>query len=618
MILWAEDSPFVNKNYDKSIKVDQLFPKDAVIELEKKDSIYSLSINGAVQLLSDSSFVQVILTDEQGCEYVVLESSAMVSGTKSLNFDFYGEESLFMDPIIPIRLNIYIREAELRIACVNMASDFSKEQPINLKKNWTSIRKKQIEYKVKNINKYNADKGVLWRADVTDLSLLSYESKKRALGIKAGISTCGLEYYSSGIFDWGSLPNVSRSIDANNYIDEFDWRNRHGRNWITTVKNQGESGYCWAFSSVALVESMANLYYNQQLNLDLSEQDVGWYTYSGPSGYHGGSVSLALQYIRNNGVIDEATLPFIDSPNAVMPMTRPEGDECVTIPNYHCVSSYTIRQNPDTLRYLLINKGPLSSGFKAQSFSHAMLLVGFGTIFEGDTINFIEDGQFAGQYIGHENPYIGQTYWIFKNSYGVNHAQGHAGYMHFIFPDYSKISDIYYLDLPLTSMNYTGEDVSCEDVDGDGFFFWGLGPKPSGSPEWIPDEPDGDDSDYSLGPMDRYGHLLDLDIIKNDTLFVINDTTWCTRQYTYGTIVIKNNSTLTVSDTIDVYGGTNWIVESGAKLVVDGGCIRNSSIDFKPYSSCEILHNGKIIERSGNRFFMPQQTKINIEYGKIN
>ena len=33
---------------------------------------------------------------------------------------------------------------------------------------------------------------------------------------------------------------------------------------------------------------------------------------------------------------------------------------------------------------------------------------------------------------------------------------------------------------------------------------------------------------------------------------------------------------------------------------------------------CDPFHNGKIIERSGNRFFMPQQTKINIEYGKIN
>lgn len=37
-----------------------------------------------------------------------------------------------------------------------------------------------------------------------------------------------------------------------------------------------------------------------------------------------------------------------------------------------------------------------------------------------------------------------------------------------------------------------------------------MGPKPVSCPSWVPDEPDGDDSDYTKGPMDEYGWLRDI------------------------------------------------------------------------------------------------------------
>ena len=38
-----------------------------------------------------------------------------------------------------------------------------------------------------------------------------------------------------------------------------DWRNRFGRNWITTVRNQGGTVNCWAFATTGLYEAMIRI-----------------------------------------------------------------------------------------------------------------------------------------------------------------------------------------------------------------------------------------------------------------------------------------------------------------------------------------------------------------------
>jgi len=52
----------------------------------------------------------------------------------------------------------------------------------------------------------------------------------------------------------------------------FDWRNVHGRDLISPLKNNPNKNGCFADASIGLMESSINLYYNRQLNLDLSEQ----------------------------------------------------------------------------------------------------------------------------------------------------------------------------------------------------------------------------------------------------------------------------------------------------------------------------------------------------------
>ncbi|GFR00273.1 dipeptidyl peptidase 1 [Trichonephila clavata] len=55
---------------------------------------------------------------------------------------------------------------------------------------------------------------------------------------------------------------------------EFDWRNVNGENYVSPVKNQGECGSCYAFSSLAMLESRLRIMTNNTLKVNLSPQDI--------------------------------------------------------------------------------------------------------------------------------------------------------------------------------------------------------------------------------------------------------------------------------------------------------------------------------------------------------
>jgi len=94
----------------------------------------------------------------------------------------------------------------------------------------------------------------------------------------------------------------------------FDWRN-NGGNWLTPVKDQGMCGSCWAFSTVGVAESALEIAANDPgLTPDLSEQYmvadcsvVGDY-----QNCCGGYTSHALQFIRDQGIPDEACMTYVD------------------------------------------------------------------------------------------------------------------------------------------------------------------------------------------------------------------------------------------------------------------------------------------------------------------
>ena len=73
------------------------------------------------------------------------------------------------------------------------------------------------------------------------------------------------------------------------------------------------------------------------------------------------------------------------------------------------------------------------------------------------------------------------------------------------------------------STHYNDSNIISRDDDGDGYYTWGIGDRPLSVPEWAPNQQDGDDSDYSKGPVNRYGFLKDNNPDNKDTIFVEAD-----------------------------------------------------------------------------------------------
>ncbi|MCJ7509342.1 MAG: thrombospondin type 3 repeat-containing protein [Dehalococcoidia bacterium] len=81
---------------------------------------------------------------------------------------------------------------------------------------------------------------------------------------------------------------------------------------MTSVKNQGSCGSCWAFSAVGVVEAMYNIGTgNPNLDLDLSEEYLVSDCLSGQN-CCGGWMATALTFVRDTGIPDEACLPYVD------------------------------------------------------------------------------------------------------------------------------------------------------------------------------------------------------------------------------------------------------------------------------------------------------------------
>ena len=176
------------------------------------------------------------------------------------------------------------------------------------------------------------------------------------------------------------------------------------------------------------------------------------------------------------------------------------------------------------------------------------------------------------------------------------------------------LSNFAYLDGNITSLIYNNDDIICEDADGDGYYFWGVGPKPSHCPSWVPDTPDGDDSNINYGTLDNYGHLDALPsgiTIKTPVTYSSNSST----SYRLG---IVNGGSLTITETTTLTGNSKIRVCEGGALIVDGGTLQNADITMVPGSQLIVRNNGIINMASGKTFEAPEGVVINIENGEIN
>ena len=195
----------------------------------------------------------------------------------------------------------------------------------------------------------------------------------------------------------------SREYDLSDLPKEVDWRTKGA---VTEVKNQGQCGSCWAFSTTGSLEG-ANFIATGKL-VSLSEQElVSCSSSEGNYGCQGGLMDNAFKWIEddNKGIASEDDYPYASGGGAepkcenyhknvadVASFTDVEANNPAALVSALAKQPVSIAIEADRSAFQFYSTGVIKKGSCGTKLDHGVLLVGYGT----------EDGT---------------DYWLVKNSW---------------------------------------------------------------------------------------------------------------------------------------------------------------------------------------------------------
>ena len=450
--------------------------------LSVKNPVYKFTLSGNVSLSKKTSYLRIVLVDNNNNEYLVYEIYPLLTDRSTLTLNNVCEETCLLDGIIPSSLKVYgygasyeISETKLFQKLKEVNSRLS-ESDINSER--LNIQKTQAISKINKINQQIKAKKFKWTAGETSISNLTYSQKRKLFPNPDDPNDDklpnlqGFEYYKGGVFELASenIQQTKQAVSQSNLPSSFDYRNFHGENWMTLVKDQGSCGSCWAFAAVGAVEANINLYYNQHINMNLSEQNILCCSNAGSC--LGGSAGNALRYIKETGVYEEGCWEYNGMDKwECLDICRTHHNKPSLNVKINNISSVPLEER--ALKTSLIQNGVIVATIK--SIKHVVVLTGWETD--------LADGK---------------TIWIYKSSWGAEHGEG--GYFR-MKTDINEFNRIYKIIVPImiSDRGSTNYSINCVDKDNDGYCYWGISiNKPSTCPATCRAEKDCNDLNSTI------------------------------------------------------------------------------------------------------------------------
>ena len=188
------------------------------------------------------------------------------------------------------------------------------------------------------IEAHNADKTQTYEQGVNQFSAMTQgEFAQTYLGLN-------LEHYEVAIEE------NNEDYTAPN---DVDWVSQGA---VTEVKNQGQCGSCWAFSTTGGLEGLSKLAYGDLKSFSES-QLVDCSTKYGNHGCNGGLMTNSFKFVKDNGIVTEAEYPYVARQNA-----------CKIASGPFKVSGYTEVKNCNDLANAITGR-PVSVAVDASNWS---------------------------------------------------------------------------------------------------------------------------------------------------------------------------------------------------------------------------------------------------------
>ncbi|CAD7971005.1 unnamed protein product [Amoebophrya sp. A120] len=216
-------------------------------------------------------------------------------------------------------------------------------------------------------------------------------------------------------------------LDSTSATSSRDWRKE---GVVTPVKDQGQCGSCWAFSTVETVESAVHLL-DKSSGFIGAPQELVSCDHGMDFGCNGGLPTHAYKFLEKNGLEAESDYPYTSGTtkeSGTCKMDPKKSEWKVTgytrVAHGMRIFPWTVSRGEKAMKDYLLNKGPLSIGVDASAWQTYQQGILDAASCESERIDHAVQVVALEQSAAEKN---GDAYWVVRNSWTTE--WGEAGFI---------------------------------------------------------------------------------------------------------------------------------------------------------------------------------------------